>query len=135
MITDSSILEVLNDVIEDVLTTPPGGPLPQINFYTSADVLVATISYDAVSREPGSDHQVVFTSGGSRQLMSTVVTDGDVVKFRIQYPGAPAVFLFEGSVGSTGRGADISFPSTYWPAGNTIVINNLTIYVYAGTTN
>lgn len=136
MNTSPDILIALHDVLlEALLPDPLPVELPVINFYSAGGDVLATITYDGFTRD-GVDDKLIFLSGSSQQLFATVAMTGDVAIFRIQYPSAPPEdFLFSGSVGLVGRGADISFPDTYWPANSTVVIDGLRMYVKPGSIN
>jgi len=135
MNTDPEILANMHDILGDVLLPGPPANTPVINFYSASNDLLATITYDGFERID-SDAKLEFLSGSSNVLFATAVTTGDVAIFRIQDPsGSPADFLFSGSVGLTGHGADITFPDTYWPINSTIVIDRLRMYVKPGSVN
>lgn len=140
MLTYNTVLIALNNALATQLVLQSGGAIPQLNFYTIGDVPLATIVYDSAVAQDTPDSRVVLLSGGSRQLFTTVYAEGEVAKFRIQYPVVPPIhtaleYLFQGSVGAIGHRADITFPSTYWPLNSTIMINELKLYVIAGTSN
>jgi hypothetical protein len=96
----------MRDAISDAVdaTINAGGGAGYLEFQTSGDVEVATITFDATAF--GASSTGVITMAGAPKS-DTNATGGIMAKFKIFDNGAPGTLLITGAVSTTG--SDINF--------------------------
>jgi hypothetical protein len=97
---------VTRNAIADALDTliNSGGGAGFLEFQTSGDVEVATITFDATAFGAASSGTITMASAPKSD---TNATGGTMAKFVIRDNGSPSVLILTGSVGTSGQ--DINF--------------------------
>ena len=104
-------------------TINAGGGAGYLEFQTSGDVEVATITFDATAFGAASTGVITMASAPKSD---TTATGGTMAKFRIYDNGAPGVELIAGGVATSG--SDINFAGGLAVgAGDTVELTSLTI--------
>ena len=115
----------MRDAIADAVdaTINGGGGAGYLEFQTSGDAEVATITFEATAF--GASNTGVITMAGAPKS-DTNANAGTMAKFKIYDNGAPGTLLITGTVGS-GTG-DIDFPGGLLiGAGDTVTLTSFTI--------
>lgn len=100
-----------------------GGGAGYLEFQTSGDVEVATITFDATAFGASSSGVITMASAPKQD---TSATGGVMAKFKIFDNGAPGTLLITGSVGTSGQ--DINFAGGLTiGAGDTVELTSFTI--------
>ncbi len=100
-----------------------GGGAGYLEFQTSGDVEVATITFDATAFGASSTGTITMASAPKSD---TNATGGTMAKFKIYDNGAPGTLLITGTVGTSG--ADINFAGgLVVGAADTVELTSLTI--------
>lgn len=100
-----------------------GGGAGYLEFQTSGDVEVATITFDATAF--GAAAAGVITMAGAPKS-DTNATGGTIAKFKIFDNGAPGTLLITGSVGTSGEDINAAGGLTIG-AGDTVELTSFTI--------
>jgi hypothetical protein len=120
-----TLATTMRDAIADAVdaTINAGGGAGYLEFQTSGDVEVATITFDATAF--GASSTGVITMAGAPKS-DTSATGGTMAKFKIYDNGAPGTLLITGSVGTSGE--DINFAGgLVVGAGDTVTLTSFTI--------
>jgi hypothetical protein len=120
-----TLATTMRDAIADAVdaTINAGGGAGYLEFQTSGDVEVATLTFDATAF--GASSTGVITMAGAPKS-DTSATGGTMAKFKIYDNGAPGTLLITGSVGTSGE--DINFAGgLVVGAGDTVTLTSFTI--------
>ena len=120
-----TLTTTMRDAIADAVdaTINGGGGAGYLEFQTSGDVEVATITFSATAF--GASSTGVITLAGV-PLSDTNATGGTMAKFRIYDNGAPGTELIAGTVSTSG--ADINFAGGLTVgASDTVTLTSFTI--------
>jgi hypothetical protein len=115
----------MRDAIADAVdaTVNGGGGAGYLEFQTSGDVEVATITFDATAFGASSSGTITMASAPKSD---TNATGGTMAKFKIYDNGAPGELLITGAVGTSG--SDINFAGGLTVgAGDTVTLTSFTI--------
>jgi hypothetical protein len=115
----------MRDAIADAVdaTINGGGGAGYLEFQTSGDVEVATITFDATAFGASSTGVITMASAPKSD---TSATGGTMAKFKIYDNGAPGTLLITGSVGTSGE--NINFPGGLLVGvGDTVTLTSLTV--------
>jgi hypothetical protein len=120
-----TLATTMRDAIADAVdaTINAGGGAGYLEFQTSGDVEVATITFDATAFGASSTGTITMASAPKSD---TSATGGTMAKFKIYDNGAPGTLLITGSVGTSGE--DINFAGgLVVGAGDTVTLTSFTI--------
>jgi hypothetical protein len=120
-----TLATTMRDAIADAVdaTINGGGGAGYLEFQTSGDVEVATITFDATAFGASSSGTITMASAPKSD---TSATGGTMAKFRIYDNGAPGTELIAGTVGTSGE--DINFAGgLVVGAGDTVTLTAFTI--------
>ncbi len=120
-----TLATTMRDAIADVVdaTINGGGGAGYLEFQTSGDVEVATVTFDATAFGASSSGTITMASAPKSD---TNATGGTMAKFKIYDNGAPGTLLITGTVSTTG--ADINFAGGLAVgAGDTVELTSFTI--------
>jgi hypothetical protein len=120
-----TLATTMRDAIADAVdaTINGGGGAGYLEFQTSGDVEVATITFDATAFGASSTGTITMASAPKSD---TSATGGTMAKFKIYDNGAPGTLLITGSVGTSGE--DINFAGgLVVGAGDTVTLTSFTI--------
>jgi hypothetical protein len=120
-----TLATTMRDAIADAVdaTINAGGGAGYLEFQTSGDVEVATITFDATAFGASSTGVITMASAPKSD---TSATGGTMAKFKIYDNGAPGTLLITGSVGTSGE--DINFAGgLVVGAGDTVTLTSFTI--------
>jgi hypothetical protein len=120
-----TLATTMRDAIADAVdaTINGGGGAGYLEFQTSGDVEVATITFDATAFGASSTGVITMASAPKSD---TSATGGTMAKFKIYDNGAPGTLLITGSVGTSGE--DINFAGgLVVGAGDTVTLTSFTI--------
>jgi hypothetical protein len=113
--------DAIADAVDAVINA--GGGAGYLEFQTSGDVEVATITFDATAFGASSSGTITMASAPKED---TNATGGTMAKFKIFDNGAPGTLLITGTVGTSG--ADINFAGgLVVGAADTVELTSLTI--------
>jgi hypothetical protein len=120
-----TLATTMRDAIADAVdaTINGGGGAGYLEFQTSGDVEVATITFDATAFGASSTGVITMASAPKSD---TNATGGTMAKFKIYDNGAPGTLLITGTVGTSGE--DINFAGgLVVGAGDTVTLTSFTI--------
>jgi hypothetical protein len=120
-----TLATTMRDAIADAVdaTINGGGGAGYLEFQTSGDVEVATITFDATAFGASSTGVITMASAPKSD---TSATGGTMAKFKIYDNGAPGTLLITGSVGTSGE--NINFPGGLLVGvGDTVTLTSLTV--------
>jgi hypothetical protein len=120
-----TLATTMRDAIADAVdaTINAGGGAGYLEFQTSGDVEVATITFDATAFGASSSGVITMASAPKSD---TNATGGTMAKFKIYDNGAPGTLLITGAVGTSG--SDINFAGGLLVgATDTVTLTALTI--------
>jgi hypothetical protein len=120
-----TLATTMRDAIADAVdaTINGGGGAGYLEFQTSGDVEVATITFDATAFGASSTGVITMASAPKSD---TSATGGTMAKFKIYDNGAPGTLLITGTVGTSGE--DINFAGgLVVGAGDTVTLTSFTI--------
>jgi hypothetical protein len=118
---DTFMRNAIADAVD--ATINGGGGAGYLEFQTSGDVEVATITFDATAFGASSTGTITMASAPKSD---TNATGGTMAKFKIYDNGAPGQLLITGAVGTTG--SDINFAGGLTVgAGDTVTLTSFSI--------
>ena len=120
-----TLTTMTRDAIADAVdaTINGGGGAGYLEFQTSGDVEVATITFDATAFGASSSGTITMASAPKSDSSAT---GGTMAKFRIYDNGAPGAEVLSGVVATGGQ--DINFPGGLLiGAGDTVTLTSFTI--------
>lgn len=116
-VTRNAIADAVDDLVNG------GGGAGFLEFQTSGDVEVATITFDATAFGAASSGTITMASAPKSD---TSATGGTMAKFVIRDNGSPSVLILSGSVGTSGQ--DINFAGGLTVGvGDTVELTSFTI--------
>ena len=120
-----TLTDTMRDAIADAVdaTINGGGGAGYLEFQTSGDVEVATITFEATAFGVSSSGTITMASAPKQD---TTATGGDMAKFRIYDNGAPGTELILGTVGTSGSDINFSGGLTIG-VGDTVELTTFTI--------
>ena len=120
-----TLTTTMRDAIADAVdaTINAGGGAGYLEFQTSGDAEVATITFDATAFGASSTGTITMASAPKSD---TSATGGTMAKFRIYDNGAPGTEMISGTVSTSG--ADINFAGgLVVGVGDTVTLTSFTI--------